>query len=187
MNKKKLREKYKILREQLPSEKQLDLSVQIANQLLKMNLWQFIYFHIFLNIPKKNEVNTQPILDVLWGKNKNVLVSASDFDTFEMRHFLLNEHTKIKKNIYEIPEPVEGIEVQVKKIQVVIIPLLAYDFWGNRVGYGKGFYDRFLEKTKAIKIGVSFFAPEKEMIDTSKYDVKLDYCICPEKIYKFAT
>lgn len=71
------------------------------------------------------------------------------------------------------------------KIEVVFIPLLAYDKNGNRIGYGKGFYDRFLDKcsTETIKIGLSFFDQEQHIIDVSENDVKLNYCVTPKKIY----
>lgn len=71
------------------------------------------------------------------------------------------------------------------KNEVVFIPLLAYDKNGNRIGYGKGFYDRFLDKcsTETIKIGLSFFDQEQHIIDVSENDVKLNYCVTPKKIY----
>ena len=61
-----------------------------------------------------------------------------------MTHYLLTDNTKIKKNKYNIPEPIDGIEVPDNKIEVVFVPLLAFDKKGHRVGYGKGFYDHFL-------------------------------------------
>ena len=185
MNKNFLRKKYKDLRQKIAQEKQLDLSIKIANHFLKMDLWRYVYFHIFLTIRDKNEVDTGPLLNILWGRNKEVIVSRSDFSTSTLSHFLLTENTPIKSNSYGIPEPIEGIAVGANKIQVVIIPLLAYDRQGNRLGYGKGFYDRFLQKSKAVKIGVSFFEPEEKPIDTNEQDVPLDYCISPERIYTF--
>ena len=104
-----------------------------------------------------------------------------------MTHFLLTDNTKIKKNEYNIPEPVDGIEVPAKKIEVVFIPLLAYDKLGNRVGYGKGFYDKFLSECQpeTIKIGLSFFEPEEQITDVFETDVKLDYCVTPNAVFKF--
>jgi 5-formyltetrahydrofolate cyclo-ligase len=82
-----------------------------------------------------------------------------------MTHYLLTDSTTIKKNPYHIPEPIDGIEVPDAKIDVVFVPLLAYDKQGNRVGYGKGFYDNFLSKCKpeTIKIGLSFYPPEDKI------------------------
>ena len=104
-----------------------------------------------------------------------------------MTHFLLTDNTKIKKNEYNIPEPVDGIEVPAKKLEVVFVPLLAYDKKGNRVGYGKGFYDQFLSDCQpdVIKIGLSFFEPEEEISDIFEGDVQLDYCVTPKEIYTF--
>jgi 5-formyltetrahydrofolate cyclo-ligase len=115
------------------------------------------------------------------------VVSKSDFATFEMTHYLLTDNTKFKKNNYNIAEPIDGIEVPVSKIEVVFVPLLAYDEKGNRVGYGKGFYDNFLSKCnpEIIKIGLSFFEPEATIEDISVTDIKLDFCITPNRIISF--
>jgi 5-formyltetrahydrofolate cyclo-ligase len=104
-----------------------------------------------------------------------------------MTSILLTDTTKIKKNDYNIPEPVDGIEVPSNKIEVVFIPLLAYDKTGNRVGYGKGFYDKFLAEchTNTIKIGLSFFEPEELISDVTTSDVQLNYCVTPNKVIKF--
>ena len=68
---------------------------------------------------------------------------------------------------------------------LVIVPLLAFDKKGYRVGYGKGFYDRFLQNSKTLKIGLSFFAPTEEIIDVHLNDVRLDKCITPAGIIEF--
>jgi len=104
-----------------------------------------------------------------------------------MTHFLLTDNTKIKKNEYNIPEPIDGIEVPCSKIDVVFVPLLAFDTTGNRIGYGKGFYDQFLSECKpeTIKIGLSFFEAENVIEDVYESDIKLDYCITPHKTYIF--
>jgi 5-formyltetrahydrofolate cyclo-ligase len=104
-----------------------------------------------------------------------------------MKHFLLTDNTIIKKNEYNIPEPVDGIEISNDKIEVVFIPLLAFDKKGNRVGYGKGFYDKFLSncKPETLKIGLSFFEAENEISDVFDGDIGLDYCVTAEGIYRF--
>ncbi len=104
-----------------------------------------------------------------------------------MTHFLLTDNTKIKKNEYNIPEPIDGIEVPTSKIEVVFVPLLAFDKAGHRAGYGKGFYDKFLSECKpeTIKIGLSFFEAEAVIDDVFENDVKLDYCVTPNGIYQF--
>ena len=187
MNKKELRLKYKQLRENL-SENEIDaMSLEIANTILTLDIWDKTYFHVFLPIEEQKEVNTELVLHLLQGKDKEIVVSKADFDTRKMTHFLLTDNTKIKKNEYNIPEPVDGIEVPTYKIDVVFVPLLAYDKAGNRVGYGQGFYDKFLSKCKpeTIKIGLSFFEPEEFISDVFENDIRLDFCLTSEKVYKF--
>ena len=77
--------------------------------------------------------------------------------------------------------------MQDSNIDVVFVPLLAFDKLGHRVGYGKGFYDKFLRgcRPKIIKIGLSFFEIEKPIEDTHLNDVNLDYCVTPKHIYMF--
>lgn len=187
MTKLELRKKYKSLRESFSVNEIEEKSLAIANHLIKMDLWSKTYFHLFLTIEEQKEVDTEFILQVLAGKDKEIVVSKSDFATFEMTHYLLTDNTKFKKNNYNIAEPIDGIEVPVSKIEVVFVPLLAYDEKGNRVGYGKGFYDQFLSKCQpeTIKIGLSFFESETLILDTLTTDIQLDYCVTPTKVYNF--
>jgi 5-formyltetrahydrofolate cyclo-ligase len=187
MTKTELRHKYKLLRQSLTEKQRDDLSLLVANQLLKLDIWEKSFYHIFLTIAEQNELNTDYILTTLSGKDKNIVLSKSNFEDYSMVHYLLTDNTKLKKNSYNIPEPVEGIEIKTSEIEVIFIPLLAFDKTGNRIGYGKGFYDRFLRECqpKTLKIGLSFFEAEKTQIDASDKDVRLDYCVTPHKIYKF--
>jgi 5-formyltetrahydrofolate cyclo-ligase len=91
------------------------------------------------------------------------------------------------KNKWNIPEPAEGIEIDVSLLQVVFVPLLVCDEKGHRVGYGKGYYDRFLGQCKPeiVKIGLSFFDPIPEIDDVYSGDIPLDFCVCPTKTVAF--
>lgn len=187
MDKKALRQKNKEKRQKLSSEEIEENSLAIANNLLRLKVWEKTYFHVFLPIVEQKEVDTEFVLQVLAGKDKEVVISKSDFETREMSHFLLTDNTKVVKNEYNIPEPVNGLPVPTEMIDVVFVPLLAYDKQGNRVGYGKGFYDKFLSQCKpdVIKIGLSFFEPEEQIEDVSETDVKLDFCVTDKDIFKF--
>jgi 5-formyltetrahydrofolate cyclo-ligase len=187
MLKKILRTKYKALRSQLSETEMDEKSLAIANEILKLPIWEKTYFHIFLPITEHKEVDTEFILHLLAGKDKEIVISKSDFETRNMTHFLLTDNTQIKKNEYNIPEPVDGLEVPATKIDVVFVPLLTFDKKGHRVGYGKGFYDKFLSECKpgTIKIGLSFFEPEELISDILDSDVILDYGVTPNVIYSF--
>lgn len=187
MTKEGLRKIYKIRRGELTRKNVEDLSLEISNKLLKLPIWAYSFYHVFLSIEEQHEVNTDYVLSILSGKDKNILISKSDFSTFKMTHFLLTDSTRVVKNAYNIPEPVGGIEILNDKIEVVFIPLLGFDKQGNRVGYGKGFYDRFLKncRPETIKVGLSFFEAEVEITDVSPNDISLDYCVTPKNIYTF--
>lgn len=185
-NKATLRTKYKKLRENISEDAIEEMSLKIANQALKLPIWQQTYYHIFLPISTKKEVNTEYLMHILQGKDKSIVVSKADFKSGEMQNILLQENTIIKTSSYGIPEPVSGIEIAPEIIEVVFVPLLAYDVKGHRVGYGKGFYDRFLAKctSKTIFIGLSFFDAEPTIFIDSN-DVPLDFCVTPNAIIDF--
>ncbi|MDO6595647.1 5-formyltetrahydrofolate cyclo-ligase [Oceanihabitans sp. 2_MG-2023] len=187
MTKAELRIAYLLKRKELTETQLDDFSLQIANQLLQLDIWNFSFYHIFLSITEQHEVNTDYILNILSGKDKNIVLSKSDFKTGLLNNFLLTDNTTIKKNKYNIPEPVDGIPIPAENIELVFVPLLAFDTNGNRVGYGKGFYDKFLAscKPETIKIGLSFFEAENKIKDVFESDIALDYCITPEQVYRF--
>lgn len=187
MTKIELRKKYKTLRSELTTDAIDNLSIDIANNLLNLDIWDYSYYHIFLSITEFKEVNTDFILNILSGKDKYIVVSKTVLKSLTMINYLLSDSTVIKKSKFNVPEPVDGIEIAHDKIDVVFIPLLAFDKNGNRVGYGKGFYDVFLSQCnpKAIKIGLSFFEPEAEIEGVIDTDIPLDYCVTPKLIYSF--
>ena len=187
MLKHELRKKYKNLRAEISDSRVSDLSMDLANHVLQIPVWDFFYFHIFLSIEEAKEIDTLPLITLLQGKDKHVVIPKM-LGINSLENFLLTDSTVIKKNKWGIPEPVEGIPIPENKIDVVFVPLLAFDHTGNRVGYGKGYYDTFLRKCRkeTVKIGLSLFEPEEnEITDVHQNDVKLDYCVTPEKIYTF--
>lgn len=186
MLKKDLRLKYFDLRKDLTAQSLLNSSLTIANKILELPIWGGEFYHIFLTIPEKKEIDTSFLLSVLHGKDKNIVLPK--VSGANLKHYLLTDATKLAASKWGIPEPVDGIEILEEKIDVVFVPLLAFDQNGNRVGYGAGFYDNFLSKckTNVVKVGVSLFEAEEQISDTHKNDVPLDYCVTPNKIYSFS-
>jgi len=188
MKKSELRKQYNKKRQALSSDTVENLSLKIANRALELPIWDRSTYSLFLSITPKKEVDTEFLLNILQGKDKNVTLSKSDFKTHEMIHYLLTDNTRIAINPLGIPEPSAGFEIKPEKIDVVFIPLLAFDEKGNRIGYGKGFYDRFLAQCRpqTLKIGLSFFRAEKTILPATPTDIALDYCITPERTYDFS-
>jgi 5-formyltetrahydrofolate cyclo-ligase len=185
MDKKELRKHYTALRSGFDPTQIDSLSIAISNRLLPLPLWQGSYYHIFLPIPSKNEIDTSHILAILFGKDKNVVIPKVVGNT--LTNYLLTDQTRLKTSSWGVPEPMDGLSVPEELIDVVFIPLLAYDHQGNRVGYGKGFYDTLLAKCKpsTIKVGLSFFGPAQRIEDVRPGDIPLDYCVTPEQVYRF--
>ncbi|MFN2262291.1 MAG: 5-formyltetrahydrofolate cyclo-ligase [Psychroflexus sp.] len=187
MTKSELRQKYKKLRAELTEDQIDDESLKIANQCLELDIWNLAYFHLFLSIKRQKEINTEYILQIIYGKDGNVVIPKMNPSDQSLSHYLLTDSTQLKINKWDIPEPQNGIQVFPSQLDVVFIPLLAFDQNGNRIGYGKGFYDAFLKDCKAdvVKIGLSFFQAEDDIIPSKTHDIPLDYCVTPDRIYKF--
>lgn len=186
MEKAEIREKYKQLRKQLEDSEIDSFSMKIANRSLELAIWDKTYYHIYLPIRKFREVNTEYLLHIIQGRDKSVVLSKSDMKTGTMTHLLLQENTLIREGAFGIPEPEDGIEISPELLDVVFVPLLAFNEDGHRVGYGKGYYDRFLAKCRpdCLKIGLSFFEAEPFFIHEIR-DFPLDCCITPKKIHCF--
>ena len=179
-----IRKQYKQLRADLDNLDQL--SLEIANKCLELDIWNRQYFHLFLPIERQLEIDTSYLLHILQGRDKSVVLPRSNFADNSLEHILLEDHTVIRPNEYGIPEPQSGLNISVDLIEVVFVPLLAYDKKGNRLGYGKGFYDRFLSQCSdsTTFIGLSYFEAE-EALPSNENDIPLNYCVTPNKIYRF--
>lgn len=187
MPKSQIRAKYKLLRLSLSKDDVDQKSKAIATNILDLDIWSCKYFHVFMPIKKQHEVDTSFLIAALREKGKSVVVSKSNFTTMKMSHFLIDDQSVFVKNVYDIPEPVNAQSIAVEKIEIVFVPLLAFDKNGYRVGYGKGFYDRFLANCAAntIFIGLSFFEAESNISDVHENDCKLHFCVLPDKIISF--
>jgi 5-formyltetrahydrofolate cyclo-ligase len=147
--------------------------------------------HSFLPHPAKNEVDTWEILHWIWEHlpDSETLAPYVIPGTREMEQYKLDANTALRPNSWQIPEPDPSTAEKVNEatIDVILVPLLAFDKKGSRIGYGGGYYDRFLAKCKpdTLKIGLCFFEPVDEIEDVQEYDIPLNMCVTPEYIYQF--
>ena len=187
MFKKELRRFYKSKRNSLTNTKIETLSLSLANMVLELDIWEHSNYHIFFPIEKNNEIDTKLIIQVIQGKDKNVILPKLNLENKSFLNFLLTDATLLKENDFGIAEPQSGIQIDENQIEVVFLPLLCFDKTGHRVGYGGGYYDRFLKKCpkNIIKIGLSYFDPIKKIKDIKNTDIKMNFCLTPKKIYEF--
>lgn len=181
-------------------DKRVALSPHIKEKLEDLMLIQFQQVAIdipslimtYSPIKKFNEFDPQTITDYCYFKNPGQQlfypVVIEHTDPPEIISVIVDDETVFKTNKYGIEEPVDGIDMFPSEIDLVIVPMLGFDKKGNRVGYGLGYYDRFLKlcRKDCIKIGFSYFDPVEQIEDTNKFDIKLDFGITPDAIYQFS-
>ena len=147
------------------------------------------YVLSFYPIEENNEPDTFLITDHLHFKNPglNICYPKTNIQNPTLQEIACHADSIFEANPYNIPEPLDNEAVEPALLDIVIVPLLAFDAQGYRVGYGKGFYDRYLKtcRTDCLKIGLSYFEPLKAIDDRDEFDVPLDLCITPQRIYVF--
>lgn len=173
----------------LSERTKLDDLILIQFQRLKIDIPSLIM--TYSPIRKTNEFDPQVITDYCYFKNPGQQlfypVMIDDIESPQLISVIVDDDTVFQVNKYGIEEPVDGIDMFPTEIDMVLVPLLTFDKRGHRVGYGKGYYDRFLKQCRkdCLKIGFSYFEPIDHIDDTNGTDIKLDYCITPETIYQF--
>ena len=187
MNKSELRKIYLAKRNSLTAAEQRRRSVQICDRLFStLDLSSVAYLHCFISIAKFNEIHTGLIFERLWRDHPsiNVLVPRVDMESGELQNLRFTPKSELIEAGWNIREPASRELVPTDVVDVVLVPLLCFDRRGHRVGYGKGYYDRFLASCRGNcqKIGLSYFPPVDEIEDTTSHDVRLDSCITPDEV-----
>ncbi len=189
MTKNELRKIYLEKRKTLAPEEIKQKSLQIAEMFFQsFDLRRINFLHCFLPIEKFNEIHTQIIFERIWREFPQIetLLPRVNFQTNEIENLKFTPRTELVQNNWQIPEPAHDEPVASEKIDAVLVPLLCFDSHGFRVGYGKGFYDKLLAncRTDCLNIGLSFFPPVENITDVNGFDIKLDYCLTPEKVHE---
>ena len=144
------------------------------------------FLHVYLPIEKFFEVDTLPIIERLWDEYpevRTVVPRVREADG-RMEGILYDRGTETGLSRWGIREPAGGETVKDAAIDLVLVPGVAFDAKFHRVGYGKGFYDRFLEccRPECVKVGLTFFDPVDIIDDAGAHDVRLDLLITPERL-----
>lgn len=165
-------------------------SQQLADRFFAFfSLQEIKALHVFLPISRYNEINTWYIIRKLQQNYPGIalIVPVTNLPEQTLSHYCFTATTQLAENKWGIPEPQNAEPVAETVIDMILIPLLAFDQKGHRVGYGKGFYDQFLALCRpgALKIGLSLEPPLAEITDVRAGDVLLDYAVTPEKVYAF--
>ena len=188
MTKQEARKVYLQKRLDLSQEEYQQLNLRLYHQFFTQLDLSFIKcIHIFLPIESKCEPDTWPIIERIRREFSHINISLPKMKGDEIESIYFKGLHQVKKNKWGILEPEEGEPTPTEKIDMVIVPLLAFDKTGHRVGYGKGFYDRFLVKCRedCQRVGMSLFPPENQIEGIDEYDIRLTKCITPLSLSLF--
>ena len=169
-------------------------SQQLCEQFLQyFPVAQWRWLHVFLPLAKHNEPDTWLIIRRIWTEAWRVRLAAPVVqpDGINLKHFELTPSTPLRDSRWGIPEPLAAAATEISSVvfDAVLVPLLAVDEAGHRVGYGGGFYDRFLAQcnpnTQFIGINVLDDAPVARIADVLPTDVPLHACLTPSSVWHF--
>ncbi len=187
MTKEELRFTFKEKRKALSPGELSSLSEQIIDRTLAGFQLENKMVSLFLPIERQKEINTYSFWEKILSFGGFVAVPKVNASKGDLKHYLLTSNAQLAISKMGIPEPQNGKIIAAHKIDVVIVPLLCFDKSGHRVGYGGGFYDRFLKKCnpQCKFIGLSLFPPVDEISDLHPDDIQLHACVTPTDIYRF--
>ena len=187
MTKQELRLLFKQKRIELSPDELEKKSEMICNSLFSKFQLTGKTLSLFLPIERQKEINTYAILEKGISLDAKIALPKTSPDSAQLKHILYESRAQLTVNAYGIPEPKDGIVIKPIQFDFVLVPLLVIDKSGYRIGYGKGYYDRFLKKCapNCIFIGLHLFEEFSEIDDLNKYDIPLNYCITPTQIIHF--
>ena len=189
MLKKEIRSLFKKKREDISSTDRMkwDDLLLIQFQTIEIPFLDFVLS--FYPIEDNKEVNSFIVTDYLRFRNPNLQICypRTNAKDTSMDAVICHADSIFETNSYNIPEPTDTLVADPGDLDMVLVPMLAFDLNGYRVGYGKGYYDRYLKECRqdCLKIGFSYFEPVDSVEDANYFDVPLDLCITPHRIYVF--
>ena len=189
MNKKALRKQYREMRNVLSPAAKHAMLAGMQDFFREIPLIPKALVLSYKAIASKNEVDPSVFEEVLSTEYDAVSFCFPSvyFEEGEMDAYLEDEQVTWEEVKFGLSQPASGNIVSPEKIDIVLVPLLAFDCQGNRLGYGKGFYDRFLARCRpgVVSIGLSWFEAEQTLPEISSHDVPLKYCVTPQRLYVF--
>lgn len=156
----------------------------------KIDLGEVKVIHSFITMENTNEPDTWMIINRIKTSFPGIRISVPriNVNSLSIENFYFENPTQLKPNAWGIREPEYGEPTPTSDIDLVLVPMLIADQYGHRVGYGKGFYDKFLATCKAtcVPVGLCFYEPILRIDDINERDMPLKYCITPVTAHKFS-
>lgn len=143
--------------------------------------------HTFIPVTEKREPDIWPLIERIRREFPQIRLSVPRVEGNILQNFFFEGIHQLRTGAFGIQEPTQGIATETNKIDIVLVPTLTGDRYGNRLGYGKGFYDRFLIdcRDNCLKIGVSLLDPDAEELPVEEHDIRLNHLITPKGVMDF--
>lgn len=187
MTKAEIRTLFKAKRAQLSPYDITKISAQVQALVLDYFSFSSKYVSIFLPIEQQKEISTYGLLEDIILKGGHPILSKANFKDHSLTLYHYEHPSQLEISSFGIPEPKHGRTILASKLDYVFVPLLGLNSEGQRVGYGKGFYDRLLKQCKpdCIFIGLHLFDEFTEISDLNPNDIPLHLCFTPGGVYDF--
>jgi 5-formyltetrahydrofolate cyclo-ligase len=189
MIKKTVRKDYLQRRMDIPEEDLQQQTALMAFNFKKLTFPPVKYLMSYSPLLARREFDVSVCEDMLKQQNPSLQTAWPRIEehSSEMEATLVQRGGLFTKNRYNVLEPISGDTIAPELLDVIFVPLVAFDEKGYRVGYGKGYYDRYMARCRhdIIRVGFSFFEAIRGIEDINQYDVPLNFCITPYRIYEF--
>lgn len=186
MSKPELRLKALRARRSLPPEKLEDLSRAVKNRL--ENLPSYAEAKVVASyVAKSDEVRTQGIIESALASGKRVMVPRTDPTTLRLSFAQIQSLSELSPGAFGIPEPGPGAKPEtLSEADVVLVPIVAWDDGGHRLGYGRGYFDRELRsKGKAVSVGLALESQRFDSVPQTAEDVSLEVIVTEDRTLVF--
>lgn len=181
--KRDIRKKVLEIRKSLDTHEVKKLSQEITQIIMQWDIYKYAK-SIMVYSAIKNEVNLEKIVFDAIKNNKIVIYPKTIKETFNIIPCVVSKIEELQIGEYGILEPSKNELIDKNKIDIVFVPGVAYDDKGYRIGYGAGYYDRFLRDFNGIKVGICFSFQIVEDTFKDEHDIKMDYIITEKGILK---
>lgn len=181
--KKEIRKKLLKLRKEQSNIELTSRSRTIINKLIESDFLKNVKsVHLYYAMNK--EVATLELIEYLWEKKIKVIMPRTDFKNRDLNNYEITDFSQLEKTTFNMMEPKTDNKKFIKSPDLILIPGVGFDTNLNRIGYGGGFYDKFLKRVDSLKIALAFECQIFPNLPVEEHDIKMDMIITEERIIK---
>ena len=178
-----IRKQYKLMRSSMSKEEVMQKSRAAAMNFLESDYYKKSE-QIMLYMPLGNETDTALIIQSAFRDQKTVLLPVTDEKNGQITPVVVSRDTEFTTGAFSVLEPIETKVGDMKKTDVILVPGIAFDQRGSRIGFGKGCYDRFSKNLSSLMIGFCYHFQICEKIPSENHDVKMNLLVTEKGLFR---